>query len=99
LEVLTPFPSFLQTVWILGSSDPNAHVLENVAPLATGRGKVKKTTTRKCASTATSSTAVSSAKRPKASGSKPPRRDKNTAPRTYVLRVSTLVASLLLSLC
>ncbi|XP_071684695.1 uncharacterized protein [Lolium perenne] len=65
-------------------TDPNAQVLENAAPLAAGCGKVKKSSTRKRTGTGTGATAAPPSKRPKPTGSKPPRRDKNIAPRNHL---------------
>jgi hypothetical protein len=52
LGVFNFFPFLFANCLDPGSTDPNAQVLENVAPLAAGRGKVKKSTSRKRAGTA-----------------------------------------------
>jgi hypothetical protein len=75
------FPFLFANCLDLGSTDPNAQLLENVALLAAGHGKVKKSTSRKRVGIPAVATAAPQPKRPKATGSKPPRRDKNTAPK------------------
>jgi hypothetical protein len=81
LEVFHSFPFLFANCLDPGSTDPNAQVLESAAPLAAGRGKVKKTSTRKRAGTTAGATAAPPPKRSMVRGNKPPRRDKNTAPK------------------